>query len=47
LELEFIGNTDYETTFDSSVFEGSNAEVGQVIAGVKSGSFLTPDMASK
>jgi len=29
------------------VFEGSFAEAGQLIAGVKFGSFLTPDMASK
>ena len=27
--------------------EGSNAEVGQLIAGIKFGSFLTPEMASK
>ena len=27
--------------------ESSNAEVGQVIAGTKLASFLTPDMASK
>jgi len=28
-------------------YEGSNAEVGQVIAGTMFGSFLTPDKASK
>jgi len=29
------------------IFEGSNAEVGQLITGMKFSSFLTPDMASK
>jgi len=33
-------------TFEGS-FEGSFAEVGQVITGTKFGSFLTPDVASK
>ena len=33
--------------FFEVVVEGSNAEVGQLIAGIKFASFLTPDMASK
>jgi len=39
--------TKFDIISDSTSIEGSNAEVGQVIAGIKFGSFLTPDMASK
>ena len=37
----------YSLLLLANTVEGSNAEVGQVIAGMKFGSFLTPDMASK
>jgi len=37
----------YLAGFDGNTNEGLNAEVGQLIAGMKYTSFLTPDMASK
>jgi len=39
--------TPYAAMSERSLYEGSKAEVGQVIAGMKLPSFLTQDMASK
>jgi len=43
----FIPTITYKTYANYASTEGSNAEVGQVIAGIKLANFLTPDMASK